>query len=265
MYGLAGQLHKSRRVRQIGPISFRLNTWRSDRADPFESEGRRFESCRARQSNQTLTAIQGWCRKRVVPDMVPSFAENSSPRAERSALGTRENSVQYRLAVIRVGETAARPPNVRRGIRCAVGPNRAGRTNHTHRGSEVAERATSCDAMKDLRGITPGPAVRHGRDLPSARREGRRSTDAVGAGHTRKAEVAGSRSHDQEGERVGLPSAGPRGERLLQEQVDHRRPASRAVLRIAGSRGADSLQHPESDDGSGWTCVLPDRRLSVRG
>ncbi len=112
-------------------------------------------SCAARQSNQTLTAIREWREKGVVPDMVPSFAENSSPRDERSALGTRQSTLQNPLAVMRVGERAARHPTVGHGIRRAVASCCSGRTDHTRGGSEVAERATGGDALKDLRGVTP--------------------------------------------------------------------------------------------------------------
>ena len=67
-----------------------------------------------------------------------------------------------------------------------------------------------------------------------------------------------SRSDDQDGEGhrttaveegVWLPSAGSRGERLLQVQIDHRHWPSSAHARRAKGRGAARMQHPKSDDG----------------
>ena len=46
-----------------------------------------------------------------------------------------------------------------------------------------------------------------------------------------------------------LPSAGSRGERLLQVQIDHRHWPSSAHARRAKGRGAARMQHPQSDDG----------------
>ena len=71
--------------------------------------------------------------------------------------------------------------------------------------------------------------------VPTAEDSGRIAASATGER---------SRSHDHEDQAdrstpvetgVGLPPAGPRGERLLQVQVDHRRPASRSPLEGTGS------------------------------
>ena len=48
-------------------------------------------------------------------------------------------------------------------------------------------------------------------------------------------------------EGVWLPSAGSRGERLLQVQIDHRHWPSSAHARRAKGRGAARMQHPKSD------------------
>ena len=81
-----------------------------------------------------------------------------------------------------------------------------------------------------------------------------------------------SRSHDQEGEGdrtasveegVGLPSAGPRGERILPVQVDHRGRPSSAQSGGAGDRGHPGMQYPQSDDSAWQACVV--RRWAMTG
>ena len=48
-------------------------------------------------------------------------------------------------------------------------------------------------------------------------------------------------------EGIGVPPAGPRGEHLLQVQVDHWPRTSRSTSELAESGGSDRVQHPEPD------------------
>ena len=64
---------------------------------------------------------------------------------------------------------------------------------------------------------------------------------------------------------VGLPPAGPRGERLLQVQVDHWRPASRSALEGTGSRSRDRVQHPEPDDRAWSAGLVRHRTVTIAG
>ena len=64
-------------------------------------------------------------------------------------------------------------------------------------------------------------------------------------------------------EGIGLPSAGPRGERLLPVQVDHRECPSGPYARRASGRGPPRVQCPESD-GRAWQARVVQYR-SVKG
>ena len=85
--------------------------------------------------------------------------------------------------------------------------------------------------------VPPTKTARVSRRRP--RSSARRSDDQDGEGHRTTAVEEG----------VWLPSAGSRGERLLQVQIDHRHWPSSAHARRAKGRGAARMQHPKSDDG----------------
>ena len=85
--------------------------------------------------------------------------------------------------------------------------------------------------------VPPTKTARVSRRRP--RSECSRSDDQDGEGHRTTAVEEG----------VWLPSAGSRGERLLQVQIDYRHWPSSAHARRAKGRGAARMQHPKSDDG----------------
>ena len=105
-----------------------------------------------------------------------------------------------------------------------------------------------------------GRTLRHDRVLRDggrAWREGRHSTDQAGLRVSTETAINRPRSYDKEsaGDRaaavevgVGLPSAGPCGERLLRVQVDHRGWSSSVQSSRARDGNRSRLQHPQSDD-----------------
>ena len=66
-------------------------------------------------------------------------------------------------------------------------------------------------------------------------------------------------------EGLGLPSAGPRRERLLPLQVHHWRWPSRSESRWSGGRGEPCLPRPESDDRAWQARVVRDQSVTSRG
>ena len=110
--------------------------------------------------------------------------------------------------------------------------------------SVTADAASDSDRLLRCRGCAwragCGATDQNGTCVPTATAvECSRSDDQEGEGHRTTAVEEG----------VWLPSAGSRGERLLQVQIDHRHWPSSAHARRAKGRGAARMQHPKSDDG----------------
>ena len=132
------------------------------------------------------------------------------------------------------------------------------------------------------RGAPRRPRTRHGRrglrhdrvlrggHGPGRNRRG--PSEQGGTGVATETTVERSGSHDPEDEADRAPSvegggwvlsAGPRGERRLPVQVDHRGSPSRPSSRRATSRGAHRVPHLESDDRPGKARLVRHRPMKV--